>query len=151
MIKLCKITDSNFDECVKLEPKDDQKNFVASNVSSLAEAYVGLSNNECIPMPYAIYNNDVMIGFVMLAYIQEDNEYWVCRFMIDKHHQQEGHGKKAMLEAIELLKHSEYGKASEILLSYEPENIAAKALYASLGFVETGEVEDDEIVAKLKL
>ena len=33
-------------------------------------------------------------------------------------------------------------------LSYSPENTAARELYASLGFVETGEQEDDEVVAR---
>ena len=36
-------------------------------------------------------------------------------------------------------------------LSYEPENEVAKKLYASFGFVENGEMDDDEIVAVLKL
>ncbi len=36
-------------------------------------------------------------------------------------------------------------------LSYEPENTAAKALYADFGFVETGEMEGDEVVARLPL
>ena len=38
--------------------------------------------------------------------------------------------------------------APSFALSYQPENTAARALYASLGFVETGEQEDDEVVAR---
>jgi diamine N-acetyltransferase len=36
----------------------------------------------------------------------------------------------------------------EAALSYEPENTVARQLYASLGFVETGERADDEFVAR---
>ena len=35
--------------------------------------------------------------------------------------------------------------------SHEPENSAAKALYASFGFQETGETDGDEVIAVLKL
>lgn len=38
-----------------------------------------------------------------------------------------------------------------VRLSYDPDNRAARSLYASLGFRETGELEADEIVAALDL
>ncbi|GAA0719346.1 GNAT family N-acetyltransferase [Clostridium malenominatum] len=156
MIELRKITDDNFDECIKLEPKEEQKSYVASNISSLAEAYVALTNNECIPMPYAIYDNDIMVGFIMLSYNEasendDENSYWVCRLMIDKVYQGKGYAKEAMAKAIELIRTFPYGKASKVTLSYEPENVVAKRLYASLGFVETGKIEYGELVAKLSL
>ncbi|WP_066495632.1 GNAT family N-acetyltransferase [Abyssisolibacter fermentans] len=156
MIELRKITDDNFDECIKLEPKEEQKSYVASNICSLAEAYVALTNNECIPMPYAIYDNDIMVGFIMLSYNEADenddeNAYWVCRLMIDKRYQGKGYSKEAMAKALELIRTFPYGKASVVSLSYEPENVVAKALYASFGFVETGKIEDGELVAKLTL
>ena len=156
MIELRKITDDNFDECIKLEPKEEQKSFVASNISSLAEAYVALTNNECIPMPYAIYDNAIMVGFIMLSYNEADenadeNTYWVCRLMIDKGYQGKGYGKEAMVKALELMRTFPYGKSEVVSLSYEPENVVAKALYASLGFVETGKIQDGEMVTKLAL
>jgi diamine N-acetyltransferase len=36
-------------------------------------------------------------------------------------------------------------------ISYEPDNDVARKLYASLGFVETGEIVDGEALALLKL
>ena len=36
-------------------------------------------------------------------------------------------------------------------LSYEPENEAASQLYHSFGFVETGEMDGEELIAILKL
>jgi diamine N-acetyltransferase len=35
-------------------------------------------------------------------------------------------------------------------LSYAPDNTVARHLYSDLGFVETGEMAEDEIVARLK-
>lgn len=152
MIELRKITEDNFNECIKLEVKEEQKGYVASNMCSLAEAYVALINNQCIPMPYAIYYNDSIVGFIMMLYTQVDEDaYWVGRLMIDKQYQGKGYAKEAMAKALELIKTFPYGKASAVFLSYEPENVVAKTLYKSLGFVETGKIEDGELVAKLDL
>lgn len=156
MIELRKITFDNFDECIKLEPKEEQKSFVASNLRSLAEAYVALTNNEGIPMPYSIYDNDSMIGFIMLVYEEADENsdkdvYWVCRLMIDKRYQGKGYGKETMSKALKLIRTFPHGKATVVALSYEPENVVAKTLYESFGFVETGEIEEGELVAKLVL
>jgi diamine N-acetyltransferase len=156
MIELQKITGDNFRECINLEVKEEQKNFVAPNIRSLAQAYVATSNNECIPMPYAIYDKETMVGFIMLCYCiadetEPENTYGVWRLMIDKHHQGKGYGKETMAKVIELIKTFPHGAATSVVLSYEPENLVAKALYASFGFVETGVIEEGEAVAKLTL
>ncbi|MBU3109057.1 GNAT family N-acetyltransferase [Clostridium gasigenes] len=156
MIELRKITDDNLDECIKLEPKEEQKSYVGSTISSLAEAYVALTNNECIPMPYAIYDNDIMVGFIMLSYNEaeendHENAYWVWRLMIDRRYQGKGYGNEAMVKALKLIRTFPYGKALVVFLSYKPENVVAKELYASCGFVETGKIENGELVAKLAL
>lgn len=156
MIELRKITDANLDECLKLQPNEDQKSFVATNISSLAEAYVALTNNECIPMPYAVYSDEIMVGFIMLSYNDADENfdesaYWVWRLMVDKQYQGKGYGKEAMLVALELIKTFPHGKTSIVALSYELENVVAKALYDSLGFVETGKIEYGEMVSVLTL
>lgn len=156
MIELRKITDDNFEECIKLEPKEDQKNFVASNISSLAEAYVALTNNECIPMPYAVYDNDTMVGFIMLSFSEPDefnseNAYWVWRLMIDRKYQGKGYGRETMTKALDLIRTFPHGQASSVCLSYEPENTVAKGLYTSLGFRETGQTLGRELMARLIL
>lgn len=156
MIELRKITDDNFDECIKLEPKEEQKSFVAANVRSLAEAYVALANNVCIPLPFAVYTNDVVVGFIMLAYFEaseysSENSYWICRLMIDKKYQGNGYGKETVSKTLELIRNFPCGEASVVNISYEPENVAAKKLYSYFGFVETGKVEEGEIVAVLSL
>jgi diamine N-acetyltransferase len=52
-----------------------------------------------------------------------------------------------MLAIIDYLRASE--GATSFALSYAPDNAVARRLYASLGFVETGEREDGELVARL--
>ena len=99
-----------------------------------------------------------MVGFLMMCYSKKDEEddededvYSIWRFMIDKDYQGKGYGKEAMVKALELIKTFPHGEAKLVALSYEPENVVAKKLYASFGFEETGEIEYGESVAILKL
>ena len=117
---------------------------------------MALVNQECIPMPYAIYADDNMVGFILISYNEPDEHYdtpvyWICRLMIDQHYQGMGYGREAMKKSLELIRTFPKGKASFISLSYEPDNKAAKSLYASLGFVETGKILGNELVAVLTL
>ena len=154
MIELRKITEENFNQCVQLQPHEEQKRFVASNVYSLAESYLSLVNNYCIPMPFAIYKDGTIIGFTLLSFNKadvddEDDEdaYHVWRFMIDYRYQGKGYGKEAMEKIIDFILTYPHGNASVIFLSYDPDNDVARKLYASFGFVETGEIEHGELIA----
>ena len=42
-------------------------------------------------------------------------------------------------------------RVKTLAINYEPDNEVARALYASLGFQETGEIEHGEVVAVLHL
>ena len=46
-IKLVNVNTKNFDDLVDLEVNEDQKNYVASNVYSLAEAYATNADGIC--------------------------------------------------------------------------------------------------------
>ncbi len=158
MIELRKITYDNFNQVIDLEVNETQKEFVASNIYSLAEAYVALTSNVTTPLPFGIYAEERLVGFLMLSYDtknpdEEDDEdvYWIWRFMIAKSEQQKGYGKAAMLKALEYIRTFPLGEATAIVLSYEPSNEVVRKLYASLGFFETGEINDGEVVAKYDL
>ena len=71
--------------------------------------------------------------------------------MIDEKYQQKGYGREAVRLALEFIRTFPCGKAEYCVLSYEPENIIAKKLYASFGFEETGEIAGGEAIAVLKL
>jgi len=53
--------------------------------------------------------------------------------------------------ALDFIKSFPCGKAEYCWLSYEQENITAKELYHSFGFVENGDMDGDEVIAILKL
>lgn len=143
MVELRKIDESNYRECLALKVSESQKNFVASNVFSLAQAWVFYKT----AYPFAIYAGEKMVGFVMMGYDEKKNLYDIWRFMIDERYQKMGYGKAALQLSIEYLRR-EHG-AKEIFLSFEPDNVAAEGLYSGAGFVRTGEVDDGEIVMRL--
>jgi len=145
MIQLKKINKDNYRECLSLKVKEDQSKFVAPNTISLAQAYVFYED----ALPYAIYNDEVMVGFIMLSYDKKDNSYDIWRFMIDEKYQGKGYGKAAIISAIELIKENK--DCHEISLSYVPGNTCAEEIYKKVGFKPTGEVDGIEIVMLLKI
>lgn len=149
-IELRTIDDTNRDLVELLDVSDSQKQYIASNKDSLAT-----SLNEKyrkVARPFAIYADDRIIGFTMFAFdlasSDPDDRYWLWRFMIDKHLQGMGYGSAALAKIIEYFR--SYG-AHHILLSTKDTNTAALSLYHKYQFVETGDMNDGEIVLRLTL
>lgn len=140
-VTLRPVTEENFRAVVNLHVGEDQTHFVASNLYSLAEAYI---NPHFIPR--AIYAGDDLVGFAM--YTLEKGEYWIFRLMVAAEYQHQGYGRQAMQLVIAQLRLN--ADCRRIFISYEPENIGAKTLYASLGFIPTGAVIGGEEVACLE-
>src|SRR4029453_10840709 len=62
MISLRAGVSTNYRECIELSVAPEQRGFVASNVQSLADAYVWREAAE----PYVVYSDDEMVGFALL-------------------------------------------------------------------------------------
>lgn len=159
MITLKKIDYSNIWKVIKLSVNEQQENFVATNTESILEAYATISEGN-VALPFAICDNENLVGFVMFGYGSTgdedepkiaDGNYVLWRFMIDKKYQGKGIGKAALISSLDYLRTMPCGMAKYCWLSYEPDNLAVKSLYASVGFVENGELCGDEIVAVMKL
>ena len=160
MLKLRMINRNNIADILKLEVFDNQKNFVATNNSSIIEAYIAITENNDV-FKFGIYKDDTPIGFLMIGFdVNSDDEgtpkiakgnYNIWRLMIDKKFQGKGFGKKAMDLALEFVNTFPCGTAKYCWLSYESDNDLARKLYKSVGFVETGEKDGEEIVAIMKL
>lgn len=144
MINLKKITDDNVWDIIKLSVNKEQENFVASNMSSIIEAYV-TTPEDGVALPFGIYNDEELIGFVMIGRFEKVIEgdpalvlgnYCLWRLMIDARFQRKGYGKQAMKVIMDYIETMPCGKSEYCWLSYEPENLVAKQLYASCGFEE---------------
>ena len=171
-IHLERITYDNVGKVLKLRVARDQKHYLGSNEQSLALAYATLSDGDPV-FPFAIYHGKTPVGFIMIDYDDdwtgygrdvwlnsEDYKryqgkpfYYIWRFMIDRRYQGKGYGRQAFRLALDFVRTLPCGPSDICWLSYEPENEAAKKLYASFGFVEApeGYVEGEEMPAILKL
>lgn len=160
MLRLEKVNGKNVWDILKLEVSDNQKSFVASNDISIIEAYTTITGNGHA-FPFCIYEDDVPVGFLMIGFDVDDywenapeiarKNYSLWRLMIDKSYQGKGYGRKAVRLALDFIKTFPCGAAEYCWLSYEPENNIARKLYTSFGFDETGEMDEEEVIAVLKL
>jgi diamine N-acetyltransferase len=117
--------------CLLLRVRPDQRDFVASNFSSLIEAWT-----DDWAHPFAICQGDKMVGFSLVAFERQDKVWWICRLMIDKKWQGQGYGRAAMIQIINRLK--QVPGCDRVLIGHHPDNLRAQKLYLSLGFQRTG-------------
>lgn len=148
------VTRDNWRALVKLKVRDDQSHFVASNVYSIAESQFGFDEpdgSHWEMYPFGIYDGEIPVGFLMYGYnfSAQDFQAFIIRLMVDENQQGRGYGRFSMQKMLEMFREDE--RIKTVGISYEPENEAARKLYASLGFVETGEIHEGEAVAVYKI
>lgn len=145
-IRLMPVNNDNRDAVLSLSVREDQP-FVAPNDVSLRQADEANAENPGVARPFAIYADDRLVGFCMFAFDpeeeDEDDRYWLWRFMIDKNEQDKGYGQAALQE---IIKYFRDNGADRLFLSTEPENERGLHIYHKAGFRETGIIEDDEAV-----
>ena len=126
------ITKENWEEAIQLKVKEDQKDFIASNLYSIAEVQFLDQFTAC-----GIYAGNQIIGFTMFGIDPDDSNYWIYRLMIDEKHQGKGYGSTAVKLVIEEIKRMNTTGIPMIMIGYERENEGARAAYKKAGFVET--------------
>ncbi|MDR2284435.1 MAG: GNAT family N-acetyltransferase [Sphingobacterium sp.] len=112
--------------------------FICANSVSIAESkyYPKLH-------PQAIYANDILIGFILSGpYIDDDDNFWILRYMIDYKYQGKGYGKRALLSFIEQIRQK--GLVQEIFLGLDAANEKAIKVYTACGFRFTGVIKQGE-------
>jgi diamine N-acetyltransferase len=141
-VSLRPVDDDNVQAVIDLSVADDQHEFVAPNVKSLAQAFATTK-----VWVRAVYAEDVPVGFVMLSDDDEKPRYYLWRFMIDAKHQRRGIGRDAMGLVHEYVRSRPGG--DRIYLSYVPEDGGPEEFYKSLGYEDTGVEHDGELEAVL--
>ena len=131
-------------ELVNLRVARDQRTFVGDVAKYLVRCLL-----EMHWQPIAIRGDGVLVGFVMWARSADNGSYWLGGFLIDRRYQRRGYGRSALVASIDMLR-AKPG-CREIVLTYLPGNDVARRLYASVGFTETGQMIEDEVVMVLAL
>jgi len=151
-VKLRPVTAENWKELIRLKVGDDQTHFVASNLYSIAEAQFGFEDEGHWDFyPLGAYVEDQPVGFVMYCFNFGHSRFqaFIMRLMVAQQFQGKGYGREIMQLVLKRFREDE--QIRNVGISYEPENEVARKLYASLGFVEPGEMLEGETLAVLKL
>ncbi len=135
MINLKPVTKDNLDDVLALKVAETQKGFVSTNAESLAQAYVYSET----AWPFAVYDDETLVGFIMMGYYEVKHYYTLWKFMIDQRYQNKGYGRKALELGLAFIR--EKFHPEEIYTGVAPGNSVAKGLYESVGFADTGLLE----------
>ena len=99
LISLRPVTVDNFDIISDLPLLPQQRDYLASNDYSIAQA----SFHPAILHTRAVYGDEEVIGFLMFVSPDADDPpgyYQIWRFMIDHRRQGQGHGRAALALAL---------------------------------------------------
>ena len=143
-VSLRPVNQDNWRDIAKLKVAEKQREFVAEPCYYLALCCFGN-----VWQPLAICLDEQVIGFMMWAIDPADESCWLGGILLDQIMQRRGYGQQAVQAAIVMFER-DHGHRN-FALSYHPTNLVAKHIYSKLGFVETDEWEDSEIVARLSL
>jgi diamine N-acetyltransferase len=146
-VSLRPVTQDNWRDVARLQVAEDQHEFVAANIYSLAEAAYepGLT-------PLAIYADETLVGFALYTHepfrgewtftqTPYQGELGILRMMVGKAYQGKGYGRQALQALLSQMRQLPGGQA--IILNFVPTNVAARRLYESLGFVVYEESDED--------
>ncbi|MGA5303889.1 GNAT family N-acetyltransferase [Nucisporomicrobium flavum] len=139
-IDLEPVTADNWRACAALTVRPEQREFVSD-----VAYYLCLCHYGGLWHPLAVTVGGQVAGFCMWA-VDDDRSRWIGGIVVDRSRQRQGIGRALVLALRDRLA-AEPGTPN-VALSYSPLNAAARALYLSLGFAETGETEGDEVVAR---
>jgi diamine N-acetyltransferase len=141
-IDVVPVTADTWRDCAALRPGRGQEELVSPVTHSLCVCAYG-----DVWTPWAITGAGRVVGFAMTG-VDDDGSRWIGGLLVDAAVQRRGVARAAVTLLRDRLA-AEPG-CPNVGLSYTAANVAARALYASLGFRETGETEDDgaEVVAR---
>ena len=149
-VTLREITADTLRPVLRLSVAEDQKGFVATNAISIAQAYFA-------PEAWfrAIYLGDEPVGFVMIEDTSlrkpppDEPTVGLWRLMIDQRFQRRGIGREAVMRVIEHVRAK--GIFKSLAVSYVPEPGGPELFYKGMGFVDTGRIDEGEVVLELPL
>jgi diamine N-acetyltransferase len=151
-VLLEEIGDGNRAAVLALRLAPGQEQFVSSVPESLAEA---AEYPHAKPWYRAVVADGTLVGFVMVSWDAEPDPpeiigpWFLWKLIIDERFQGRGYGAEVVRQVAELVRAE---GATELLTSYVPLPGGPAGFYERLGFVPTGEVDENgEIIMRLSL
>ena len=148
MVSLREITHANREAVEALAVSPAQRRFVSSVRDSIVEA---AQEQGAQAIYWAIYDDDVPVGFVMIADEVAGPDYipqFLWKLLIDERYQRRGLGTATLDLIVERFRS---GGAVAMSTSAGQGEGSPIAFYERYGFERTGEVSDDEVVLRLRL
>lgn len=146
-ITLREINENNWRPVANLRVSPAQQGNLASNPMSMVEAHY--SEDSWIR---AVYADETIVGFLMMALWPPTDGYYIWRFMIDQRYQSLGFGRTVVQLAIRHVR-STYPAAKRLGVMSTPKegskekNVKAEdspyEFYIKLGFRQTAEPDED--------
>lgn len=134
-LRILPVGPENRAACLGLRTAPGQEGFVESVEDCLREA-----QGYAAWRPVALLRGEEVVGFAMYGFFpmyKPAGRVWLDRLLIGAAHQGRGYGRAALDLLLARLR-AEYGNR-DVYLSVVAGNEAAARLYASFGFVRTGE------------
>lgn len=140
-VQLKPVDRDNWRAMVRLSTRPGQEHFVSSPAWSLAGCYVRKYGDNYEYLPMVISDGDTIVGYVTLVCDgTSGDDYWIDDIVIDAIYQGRGFGRAAMKLVLAMIP-KRYPKCRVIKLTCFRGNDSAAALYKSLGFEPTGEMD----------
>jgi diamine N-acetyltransferase len=134
---------SNFLKLFHMQLRPEQSTFVTPPRWTLARCYVRFFGDNFEHLPHLIRAGDEVVGYATTACDPNSaDNYWIDDIMIAAEHQGKGYGRAAMVEVLKMIV-ARYLRCRAVQLTCFRTNTNAAALYVSLGFEPTGEVDEE--------
>ena len=141
------VDENNFLDVFHLKLGEGQDRYVSHPIRSLAQAYVYRA--QC--QPFGVFDNEKVIGYVMVIYDYDIPEYDIWHMMIDASLQGNGYGKAALQLVLNYIRQKPFGDSNRVALTCNKNNSNALALYTHMGFELTGTEDEDEVELALTI
>lgn len=139
MLKLIDVNEQNWQHIRNLSVHDTQAGFLDSAVGIMARGY---AYRACRARVIGIADDDTIVGVALVKDLDEEPAcYDLQQFMIDRQYQGRGYGTAALRMLLSRLSTERKYDCAEVCV--KKADAAALRLYESVGFTDTGYVDQD--------
>jgi diamine N-acetyltransferase len=142
---LKEVTADNWQQVVALRMPQVHRDLVPSNAYSLAESKFVADR-----IPLAVYDDELLIGLVVVSYNESIGRGWIHRFMIDQQFVNKGYSRKTIKMVIRRMRR--LPGCQFIGVDYRPKNTILEQFYEGLHFQKTAHAtEAGDAIAILRV